>query len=96
MRTLSRLQYHPPTGQVLLLVVLAQRGNDLVRNVFEVAGSEGQDRRPSSGEAHPQKAGFCLGGHGLDDFRQPGYQRLSVGLVDLVLHGEVNELWVGR
>lgn len=93
---LRRLQYLPLAPQVLILIVLPQLGDDPVGDVLEVMGCEGEDRGAGAGEADAEEAGFGLGGHELDDLGEPGDEGLAVGLVDFVLHREVDELGVGR
>ncbi|KAI6748850.1 hypothetical protein HG531_007797 [Fusarium graminearum] len=96
MSALSRLEDLPLTRQILLLVVFPQLGNDLVSDGLKVVRRQSQDCRTSTRKAHAQEALIGLGGHCLDDLSEAGDQGLSVRLVDLVLHGEVDELGVGR
>lgn len=95
MRTLSRLQNLPLAGQVLLLIVLSQRGNDSIRNFFKVARGKRQNRRTSTRKTHAQKAGLCPGGHGLHNFGETRDEGLAVRLVNFVLHGKMDEFGVG-
>ena len=96
MGALSRLEHLPLARKVLLLVVFSELSNDLVGDGLEVMCSQGKDGRTGTGKAHAEEAFVGLGGHGLDDLGEAGDEGLAVGLVDLVLHGEVDELRVGR
>lgn len=94
MGALSRLEHLPLTRKVLLLVVFSELSNDLVGNGLKVMRSQGKDGRAGTGKAHAEEAFVGLGRHGLDDLSETGDKGLAVGLVDLVLHGEVDELRV--
>ena len=96
MGALSRLKHLPLARKVLLLVVFSELSNDLVGDGLEVMCSQGKDGRTGTGKTHAEKAFVGLGGHRLDDLGEAGDEGLAVGLVDLVLHGEVDELRVGR
>lgn len=94
--TFSRLQNLPLTCEVLVLVVLSQIFDDLICNLLEVVRSKSQDGGAGAGQADAQETGLLVGRHGLDDLGEAGDEGLAVGLVDLVLHGEVDEFRVGR
>lgn len=79
-------------ADVLVGVVLLEDLDDPVGNLLKVARGEGEDGGAGAGEADAEEAGLRTWGHALDDLAQAGDEGLAVGLVDLVLHGEVDEL----
>ena len=90
--SLGRFQHLPVANDVLLL----EKGDNALRDLFEVARRERENRRTGSRQAHseqPRLRGRC---HRLHDLGQAGNQRLAVWLMQLILHGEVDQLWVGR
>lgn len=89
---IRRLQQLPPAGDVVGLELL----NDLLGNRLKVLGRQREDGGSRAGQADAQQAGLRGGRHGLNDLGQAGDQDLAVGLVQLVLHGQVDELRVGR
>lgn len=60
----------------------------------EIARRQREDRGSRSGETDAEEARLGLRGHGLDDAGQSGDQRLPVGLVQFVLHGQIDEIRV--
>ncbi len=89
---LGRLQQFPVAHDVLLL----ESPDDLVGNFFKVVGSERQDGGTSSREADAQQTRLRVRRHGLDDIGEARDQGLPVGLVELVLHRQIDELGVRR
>lgn len=89
------LQDQPLACQILVLVVFPQSSDDLVGDFFKVGQGKGQDGRAGTGEADSEEARLGLGRHGLDNLAQARDKGLAVGLVDFVLHSQVNEFWVG-
>lgn len=74
--------------------MLLQLLDDAVCDLLEVASSKSQDRGSGARQAHSQEALLRLGRHGLDNLGQTRDERLSVWLMNLILHGEVNELGI--
>lgn len=74
--------------------MLSQSSNDLIGNVLKVGNGKGQDGGTGTREAHAEESRVSLWRHGFDNLAEAGDERLAVGLVNFVLHGKVNELWV--
>ena len=89
---LGRLKHFPVAHDILLL----ESPDDLVGYLFKVVGSERQDGRTSSREADAEQTRLRVRRHGLDDLGEAGDQGLPVGLVELVLHRQIDELGVRR
>lgn len=92
MAALGRLQQLPAA----LDVMRPEPGYYALGNLLEVAGGQRQDGRPRARETHPEQPGLCAWRHVLDNIRQPGNQGLAVGLVQLVLHRQVDQIRVRR
>lgn len=92
MATLSRLQQLPAAGDALL----GKPRYYALGNLVKVTCSQRQDRGARARQTHAQQPGLRGGRHGLHNLCETGDQRLAVRLVQLVLHGEVDEVWVGR
>jgi hypothetical protein len=65
-------------------------------NLVEVARRECKDRWASAREADTQQTRLGSRVHGVQDIRQTGHEMFAVWLVDLVLHGKVDHIWVKR
>lgn len=74
--------------------MLSQSSDDLVGNVLKVGNGKGQDGGAGTREAHAEESRMGLWRHGFNNLAQTGDERLAVGLVNFVLHGKVDELWV--
>ena len=95
MGTLGRLKHLPLARQVLLLIVFSQLGDDLVGDTLEVMRGQSQNGRTGARQAYTEETVLSLGGHCLNDLGKAGDESLSVGLVDPILHGKVDELGAG-
>lgn len=96
MSTLGRLKHLPLARQILLLVVFSKLGDDLCRNGLKVVRCECQDGRTSTRQTDAKESFVGLGGHSFHNLSKARNQSLSVGLVDLILHGKMDEIGVGR
>lgn len=95
LRPPRRLKYLPLTRQPLPLPARPlQDPHNLLGDLLKVARREREDRGPRAREAAAQEAGLRGGRHGGDDLAEAGDQGAAVGLVELVLHREVDELRV--
>lgn len=72
-----------------------QSSDNLVGNVLKIGQSKGQDGGASTGEAYAEEPGRGLGRHGFDNLIQARDESLAVGLVDFVLHSQVDEFRIG-
>lgn len=76
--------------------VRGKPSDDAVCDLLKLVSSQGQNCRPRSRQADTKQAWLRARVHRLEDFRQAGNERLAVGLVDLVLHGEIDHIRVRR
>lgn len=90
--TLGRFKQFPLAGDI---VGRKPRDNP-VCNLLEPLRRQGQDSGASAGQADTQET--RLGGrvHRFKDLGQSRDKGASVRLVDFVLHGQVDHVWVGR
>lgn len=96
LRPPRRLKNLPLTLQALALPArLLQDPDNPRRNLLKVARREREYGGARAREAAAQEAGLRAGRHGGDDLAEAGDQGAAVGLVELVLHGEVDEFRVG-
>lgn len=72
-----------------------QSSDDLIGNVLIVGQGKGQDGGAGAGKAYAEEPGRGLGRHGFDNFSQTRDKGLAVGLVDSVLHSQVDEFRIG-
>lgn len=93
---LGRLQNHPAALEVLVLVVELELGDNLLGNLLKVFRRKRENGRAGAGQTHAHEAFLRLGREALDNLGEAGDELLAVRLVDLVLHGEVDEFRVGR
>lgn len=75
--------------------MFSQSSDDLIGNVLKIGQSKGQDSGAGTGEAYAEESRLGLWRHGFNDLAQARDEGLAIGLVDFVLHGQINELWVG-
>lgn len=72
-----------------------QSSNDLIGNALKVGEGEGQDGGASAGKTYAEESGRVLGRHGRDNLTQARDEGLAVGLVNSVLHSQVDEFRIG-
>lgn len=86
-----RLQQFPAA----LNALLRKSGYYALSNLVEVARSKSQNSRSSARQTNTKQARLRAWGHRLNNLSQARDERLPVRLVQLVLHGEIDQIGVG-
>lgn len=88
---LSRLQQLPLARDI----VGCELSDDAVCDLGKSIGRQGQDGWTCAREADAQQTWLRGRSHGLQNLSQTGDQSLAIWLVHLVLHCQIDHVWVG-